>query len=297
MLWIHLGLFSALLLGLYDICKKHALQDNAVLPVLFFATVCGAVVWLPALTMSTFAPAAMHGSGWYVPVLSLSGHLQIFCKAVLVGSSWVLAYFALRHLPITIVGPIRASSPAWVLVGAMVLFGESFTLPQWIGIAVTLAAYWGFSLAGREEGIYFERNRWVFCIVAAALLGAGASLYDKYLLQPADLAPASVQAWFGVYLVLALLPVYLLLGRHGGDFQWRWTIPLIGLALVASDWLYFNALHQSEALIGVLSVIRRGSVVVSFLLGAWFFGEGNLKRKGLALAGILAGLSALVLFD
>ena len=40
----------------------------------------------------------------------------------------------------------------------------------------------------------------------------------------------------------------------------------------------------------VVSMIRRGSVIVSFLCGAMFFREKNLKAKGLDLALVLLGM-------
>ena len=81
--------------------------------------------------------------------------------------------------------------------------------------------------------------------------------------------------------------------RH--SFQWRWTIPLVGVLLAVSDACYFNAVSIPDAKISVLSMIRRSSVVLTFFLGGAVFHETNLLRKAAALAAILVGVMTLCL--
>ena len=103
----------------------------------------------------------------------------------------------------------------------------------------------------------------------------------------------TVQFWFQ----LGLITVYatLLCGRRllrlrHDRFEWRWTIPATGILLAAADWLYFTGLAIPEVPISVGSLMRRFSVVITFVLGALFFRERNLRRKGIALAAILTGV-------
>jgi hypothetical protein len=49
--------------------------------------------------------------------------------------------------------------------------------------------------------------------------------------------------------------------------------------LSAADFVYFYALGMDGAMISIVSMVRRGSVVVSFLFGAMIFREKNLKSK------------------
>ncbi|MBQ0033561.1 MAG: EamA family transporter, partial [bacterium] len=81
-----------------------------------------------------------------------------------------------------------------------------------------------------------------------------------------------------------------ILGISHGRFEFRPTIPFVGILLAMADWLYFRGLAVPEAPISVGSLLRRFSVVITFVLGARFFHEANLKRKALALAVILAGV-------
>ena len=92
-----------------------------------------------------------------------------------------------------------------------------------------------------------------------------------------------------------LLALRRLVPSRRDAFEWRWTIPLTGVLLVAADWLYFHGLAIPDVSIAAGSLLRRFSVVITFVLGAIFFHERNLRRKGIALAAILAGVILLCL--
>ncbi len=293
-MWIYLGIISALFLGSYDISKKHAVHQNAVLPVLFLSTIFGSFVICPAIPLSRLFPDAMQNIGFWIPALSLTAHFQIFIKACIVAISWILAYFALKHLPISIITPIRASGPLWTLLGAVFLFGEAPNFMQWVGLIVTLISYYAFSILGRLEGIEFHRNKWIFFIVLATLAGAISSLYDKYLLQNLAISPVAVQAWFSLYLVFIIGVIVICFWfpsrQNSTPFVWRWSIPAIGILLILADFAYFRALSYEHAMVSLLSAIRRSCVIISFIGGGLLFRELNLKSKGWALAGVLAGI-------
>lgn len=298
-MWIWLGLVSMFLLGVYDICKKHALRENAVLPVLFFSNLAGVQLAWPLLLGAALAPDAMASLGLFVEPLSLSGHGLLFIKAMIVSTSWVLAYFAMKHLPITIVSPIRASGPVWTLIGAIVLFHEAPNLLQWAGMGVIFASYFAFSLIGRDEGIHFRRSKWILFIFLATLVGTCSTLYDKWLIQYLGYSAVQVQVWYILYLML-IFTVYL--GAlwwpqrlHSTPFTWRWSIPLIGILLFIADFAYFIALTDAVALIVILSILRRCSVLVSFFAGAFLFKEVNKRKKAWVLLGILVGVLLIVL--
>lgn len=221
------------------------------------------------------------------------GHLRLAGKSALVASSWIFTYFAMRNLPVSITSPIRATGPIWTIAGALVVLGERPALLEWLGIATTLASFVGLSFAGRGEGIRFHRDRGIAFMVAGTLLGAVSSLYDKYLLGIAGFTVPTVQAWFSVYLAVFFLP--LAVGwkrrwwpRH--DFHWRWSIPGIAAMLLVSDYLYFGALQDREALVSLVSSLRRGSTLVAFAGGLWLYREGNGLKKLPAVLGVLAGI-------
>lgn len=292
-MWVILALVSAVLLGLYDVFKKLSLNGNAVLPVLFLSTLTAAAVVFPFVMGSALAPEYFQHCGLFVPPLTTHQHLLIFIKSVIVVGSWIFAFHAMKHLPITIISPIRATGPIWTLAGAIVLFQEHLNSVQWIGVAITLLFFYLLSTAGRSEGIHFNRNIWIFSIIAATLLGAASGLFDKYILRRID--RVGVQAWFSFYQVVVMLPAIAIFRwkkpkTERPVFQWRWSIPLIAIFLLFADYMYFYALSIPDSMISIVSALRRGGVLVAFTLGAILFKEKNIKQKGIYLFGILIGI-------
>lgn len=291
-MWLTLAFTSAALLGLYDVAKKRALTDNAVLPVLLLNTLFSSLLFAPVIV------AAECGLGWFDGTLleSVPGdahaHALVALKSAIVLVSWVFGYFAMKHLPLTIVGPINATRPVMVLVGAMLLFGERLNGYQWVGVALALLSLFLLSRSGRREGVDFAHNVWILCIAAAAVMGAVSGLYDKYIMARLD--PVFVQSWYNFYQLLMMGTVVGLLWwprrRTTTPFHWSWAIPLISIFLSLADFAYLTALSEEGAMISVVSMVRRGSVVVSFCCGALLFHERNLRAKALDLLFILVGM-------
>lgn len=291
MSWIALSLLSALLLGFYDLAKKHALRDNAVLPVLFFGVVASALVWAPLIILSF--SSNLIPDPFRVSAIDPVHYVLLFAKSALVGTSWIFGYFALKHLPLSIAGPVRATSPLWTILIAVLFMGERPGLLQWLGVFVVLGAFYAFSFVGKLEGIHFRKDKWIACMFAATVLAALSAVYDKYLLQNVGLAPSTVQAWFSVFLVIYMVPFYILWLRGSwarADFVWRWSIPLIGLLLLAADFLYFTAVQQEGALISVISPLRRCAVIISFLSGIFLLKEKNFTIKAACIGCMLLGV-------
>ena len=285
MSWTAWILASSVFLALYDLAKKASVRDNAVLPVLLVSTCCGAAAFALGVALAGRLDLALAADGQTV-CLALA-------KSVIVATSWVFTFCALRTLPITIATPIRASAPALVFVAAFFLYGEIPTFVQGLGMLIVFGGYWAFSWAGRHEGIDFLRSRAVWYAVAGACCSALSSIWDKYVFQVVSAPVESVQLYFQLGLVAVyagLLAWQRLLRLPHDRFEFRPTIPAVGILLAAADWLYFKGLSIPEAPISVGSLLRRFSVVITFVLGARFFHETNLTRKTLALAAILLGV-------
>ena len=330
-MWLVLAFVSATFLGLYDTSKKASLRDNAVLPVLLLNTIFSTIIFSPFLVdyiggfgwfSGTFLdPVSGIGGAQYVEsqylpdstcsplaartlgnslcvsgigstCLELRAHLLVILKAFIVLSSWICGYFGLKHLPLTIVGPINATRPVMVLVGAMLIFGERLNIYQWAGVLLTLVSIFLMSRAGKKENIDFKTNRWIWCVGVATLMGVISGLYDKYIMK--SLSPMFVQSWFNFYQMIIMTVICALLWypkRHSTTaFTWRWTIPLISIFICIGDFAYFTSLSDPDSMISVVSLVRRSSVIVSFTCAVIFFKERNLKAKLLDLAILLVGM-------
>ena len=302
-MWLLLAFMSAALLGFYDSFKKKALSGNAVIPVLFLNTLFCSLIFIPLILLS-YKSGLPEQSAFHVGKGGLEAHGYILLKSCIVLSSWVMGYFGMKHLPLTIVGPINATRPVMVLIGALLVFGERLGGLQWIGVMLAMISFFMLSRSGRKEGIRFGHNKWIWMIVGAAAMGAISGLYDKYLMSPVSqgglgLDRMMVQSWYNVYQCVMMGVMMMLLWwpmRHKTTrFRWDWAIIGVSLFLSAADFLYFYCLSLPEAMISIVSMIRRGSVIVSFLVGAIAFHEKNLRAKALDLALVLLGMIFLYL--
>lgn len=291
-MWLTLAFVSAALLGFYDVAKKRALTANAVLPVLLLNTLFCTLLFLPAILSAECGLGWFDGTWFEASRGTAEAHAMVAMKAVIVLTSWIFGYFGMKHLPITIVGPINATRPVLVLVGAMLIFGERLNAWQWTGVLLALGSLFLLSRSGRREGVNFGSNIWILCVALAAVTGAVSGLYDKYIMVRLD--PVFVQSWYNLYQFALMTVIVALLWwprRHRTTpFHWSWAIPLISLFLSMADFAYFMALREQDAMISVVSMIRRGSVVVSFSCGALLFRERNLTAKAVDLVLILVGM-------
>ena len=194
-MWLSLAFLSAALLGLYDVAKKQAVKDNSVPVVLLLNTLFSTLFFLPAIISGLASLGWFEGTLFDIAPMGLRSHLLVMLKAAITLTSWLFGYVGIKHLPITIVGPINATRPVMVLMGAFIIFGERLNLMQWIGVALALVSLFLLSRAGKKEGIDFVRNKWILCVAVAAMLGAVSGLYDRHILreiEPLAVLPAAL---------------------------------------------------------------------------------------------------------
>lgn len=293
-MWMYLGLLAALFLGLHNLCKKHAVQKNEVLPVLLGTIGVGFLVLLPIFIGSLYFPEYFKQIGFHITSIPLETHGYIFIKSMIMATSWILAFHALKHLPITIVTPIRSAGPFFTFIGAILIYQERPTFIQWIGFSLIISSVVLYSKIGKKEGINFKRNKWIFAIIGATFLGASSGLYDKFLIQSLTLNPQTLQFWFCLYTLLILLVVlgitWFPYPEKRKKFTWRWTIIAVGILLQAADYFYFKALQDPEALIMLLSAIKRSQILIAVVIGGLVFKEKNKRKKLIPLIGIMLGV-------
>ena len=295
-MWLALAFLSAFLLGCYEVNKKMSLNGNAVIPVLFLNTLISSLIFLPFILLS-YTTNWLDGTMFYVPKASFETHMAVLLKAVIVLTSWISGYFALKHLPLTITGPIKATQPVLTLVGALLIFGERLNPYQWIGVLFAIASFYLLSSSGKKEGINFAHNKWIFLTVISILTGAASGLYDKHLMRGLDVM--TVQVWFNIYQCAIMAAILLFLWyptrKQTTPFEWRWNIIFISVFLCVADWVYFYALTFPDSMISIVSMVRRSNVLVTFVAGALFFHEKNLKNKAIDLILVLIGMIFLFL--
>ena len=312
-MWVALAFVSALCLGFYDISKKVALRDGSVVDVLTASILISSCILLVPLLLSRLAPSLMTETAFFVPALDLRGHLLTVLKSVIVLCSWLCAYLALKHLPISIVSPWQATRPMWTLIGAMLIFGERLNPWQWIGVLLAIGSIFLFQLSSFDFRLSTLsrprlRSNYYLALALAIIIGACSGLYDKYIMRLYD--HNAVQVYYTLYqAVMMLVFCHIHHRRHPSplssplfclstfDFRLSTLLPvaLISVFLVISDNVYMLALQDPDSMIAVVSTIRRGGTVIGFAYGLIFLKEKDPYKKVLCMLGILAGLICLAL--
>ena len=258
---------------------KRALSRNSVYWILLSATALTTVFLSPFLTKGP-----------------LSDHFSLIFKAVLVSVSWISGLKAMECLPLTTVSTMKASRPMFVVIFSILLFGERLNLVQWLGVAVVMTALFLSSRSAGHDTDKITSTKGVAFMIVSVLSGAASALWDKVILQ--DLEPLFVQSWTNLYITILLAVVvliqYLTDKKHFQPFVWDWRILLIAVLITVADALYFFAVKEPDAMLSIISTIRRTSVVVTFIGGAWVLKEGHIRDKAVVLVMMLAGVALLL---
>ncbi len=265
--------------------------------------ISSAILLVPLL-LSRLVPETMQTTPFYVPALSGEGHLFTLLKSCIVLSSWIFAYMALKHLPISVVSPWQATRPIWTLIGAMLFFGEQLNGWQWTGVVLATGSILVFSFRGPspmpDDRSPMTKTYYVY-LALAIVIGSCSGLYDKYMMRRFD--HNAVQVYYTFYQALMMLVVWAFYRRKNLRLQ-TYTplslasllpIAMISVFLVISDNVYMLALRDPASMIAVVSTIRRGGAVIGLAYGLLFLQEKDPWKKVLCMAGVLAGLICLAL--
>lgn len=279
-MWLTLALVSALLLGLYDISKKKALDKNSPLVVLLVVTGLSTIFLSPCLFI--------YGGDF-------SSHLMLIIKALIVSSSWISGIIALKLLPITTVSPVKATRPFFVVLFSLIIFGERLNALQWTGVSLALLSILLMSLSSKNDSNGENSLKGWIALAVSIATGVISALYDKHIIG--GLEPLFIQSWGNLYITLILAVCIVLQSAVEGRslleaFSVRWDIMMLltAILITGADMSYFFALKQDGALLSIISILRRCSVIVTFIFGAIVFKEKNIRRKAAILSILIAGM-------
>lgn len=296
-MWLVLGVASSFFLGFHEIFKKVSLQRNAVLPVLFYASLTNALFFLIFIAFSFLIPHPSETAFWFIPVVPPEAHALFLLKSLIVSLAWLFGYFSVKNLPVTLLAPVNASGPVWTIIGAMAVYNERLNVVQWSGVVVSLIFYYWLSFSGNIRGQVRNAAKWMLFAFLSIIFNSASALLDKYLV--ANYNRMAMQAYFSIYTALIFGIILLIITKTSKNklppFIWRKAIPLIGLFLIIADYFYFYALSFEGAMVSILIIIRRASAIIVFLAGTVYFRESNIRQRAIVLAGILTGVVLVVL--
>ena len=299
-MWVVLSLVSAFLLGFYDIFKKQTVVGNAIIPVLFYSTMISGLLFLPLVLLSHINPMAFEGGFMeklFIEPITSRQHLLILGKTSLILCSWMFSYSAMKHLPITVVGPVNQLRPAITVILMFFVFRESLTWLQGAGVVLAIISFYFMNRSGKLEGIHFKSNKWVYMLLGSAVLVALSGVYDKFLLSKESISPSTIQAWYTIYDFLMMAALFFFVWfpkRKEQPFEWRWGIVAMAVFVTVADVIYLTGLKQEAAVVVLIPLILYGvRLIVSFIYGIIGFHEQNIRSKIIPLLMVLAALVCL----
>ena len=299
-MWVILSLISAFLLGFYDIFKKQTVVNNAIVPVLFYSTMISSALFLPLVLLSQYKPYIFSGdfiSKLFIEPMTFRQHLLIMGKTALILCSWMFSYSAMKHLPITVVGPVNQLRPAITVILMFIVFRESLTWLQGTGVVLAIISFYFMNRSGKIEGINFRSDKWVYMLLGSAVLVALSGVYDKFLLSKESISPSTIQAWYTIYDFLMMAVIFFLIWfprRKEQAFEWRWGIVAMAVFVTVADVIYLTGLKQEAAVVVIIPLILYGvRLLVSFVYGIFGFKERNIRSKIIPLLMVLAALVCL----
>jgi drug/metabolite transporter (DMT)-like permease len=191
----------------------------------------------------------------------------------------------------TVVYPVvRGTGPLFAVIGAYLLFGETFTLVQWLGVAVLLAGIFGLAVYNL---IFLEANRDTLgvALIFALITGFFVALYTTYdaygIRATAD--PFTFLAWFFFIDGLAMPPIAYLRYRRMAYPPAAGPLLLRGFFGGFVAFASFGSIMLATRLdkVGEAAVLRETSTVFAALIG-WLVLKETVGPRRITLMALIA---------
>jgi drug/metabolite transporter (DMT)-like permease len=191
----------------------------------------------------------------------------------------------------TVVYPVvRGMGPLFTVIGAGMLFGETFTLVQWAGVAVLLTGIFGLALYNL---MFLETNRDTLklALTLAAMTGLFVAIYttvDAYGIRATE-NPFTFLAWFFLIDSIALPPFAYMRWRRMAGRPAAGPLMVRGVVGGLTAFLSFGAVMLATRLdsVGEAAVLRETSTVFAAIIG-WLVLKETVGPRRIALMTLIA---------
>jgi drug/metabolite transporter (DMT)-like permease len=264
---------------LLKLAKRYAIDIHQAITVNYLVAAIATALWFdphPQVLLQADAHAA-----W--PVLLALG--------VLLPSIFVVMALAVRHAGLVRADAAQRLSLLLPLIAAFTLFGEAFTWPKGVGIAIGFAAIACLIARRTGSGAGFTRHAagWLWLIPVFIGYGTTDILFKQIALLADVPFPSVLLASFVLALVLSGLAIAGLYLAGRAQMRWRhWLVGVLLGLLNFGDIVAYIKAHQTlpgnPAL--VFSAENIGIIALAALLGVLLFREhlNRWNRAGVALA-------------
>lgn len=199
----------------------------------------------------------------------------------------------------TVVYPVvRGTGPLFTVIGAYLIFGETFSLVQWLGVGVLMAGIFGLAIYNL---IYLtsERDTLNAALGLAVLTGIFVALYttyDAYGIR-ATPSPFTFLAWF--FMIDGVVFPFLAARRWGKMAIPPALGPLMTRGVFGGivAFMSFGAIMMATRLdkVGEAAVLRETSTVFAALIG-WLVLKETVGPRRIALMTLIAVGAVIVEF-
>ena len=191
----------------------------------------------------------------------------------------------------TVVYPVvRGTGPLLTVVGAYILFAETFSLVQWIGVVTLLAGIFGLA-AYNLRYLETERDTLHLALGLAVLTGAFVALYTTYdaygIRATAD--PFTFLAWFFMIDGIVMPPIAYARWRRMAHPPAVAPLMLRGIVGGVVAFLSFGSIMLATRLdkVGEAAVLRETSTVFAAIIG-WLVLKETVGPRRIALMALIA---------
>lgn len=275
--WLWMTLVSGILLGLYEICTKKALNEIPLLNVLALYSITNFI--LVAFEFNN----AMN--------TDFKGIILILIKSVVIFFAWLLSFIAIRGLPISIISPFGTLTPIFTILFGVLILNERILLLQAVGIAIMLTVYYFIGKIGALEIKGLFKNKYLYLMIASTFLSSISAIIDKFALKTIN--AGQMQFWFSLFVSLLYTSALIISRVRSRDKQpvkLSFFIILMSIFLVLSDRIYFSAVKMPSSEISIIMPVRRISIFISAIIGGFLFKEKSLKKKFVCACLLVLGI-------
>ncbi|WP_299040849.1 EamA family transporter [uncultured Tateyamaria sp.] len=209
----------------------------------------------------------------------------------------VLQAWAYTKGDFTVVYPVvRGTGPLFTVIGAYLLFSETFTLVQWLGVGVLLTGIYGLALYNLR---YLQTNRDTLPMalglaVITGLFVALYTTYDAYGIRATE-NPFTFLAWFFMIDGIFMPPVAYMRWRRMANPPAVPPLMLRGVIGGVVAFFSFGSIMMATRLdkVGEAAVLRETSTVFAAIIG-WLVLKETVGPRRIALMALIAAGAVIV---
>jgi len=227
-----------------------------------------------------------------IPDLNDRFWIALFWGGSLNAIATVLSIKAVKHSDLSIVSPIAALSPLFLLITSPIMLGEFPTFPGLVGVVFIIIGSYVLNIKEKKNGflapfraLYGEKGPRLMLIVA--FIWSITSNIDKIGVQN-----SSSIFWviaINAFIAVTMLPIMLYKPKSFRNVATSLRV-LIPMSLFSVLALIFQMIAINLTLVTYVISIKRTSAIMSVLLGKIIFKEKNIRERLLGVVIMIIGV-------